>query len=195
MQQWFEARAHVGAHLSSDRSGGGGRRAPARSRAGVGIASIALMVMVSIALSLPGAARAQEKRASPPPPPSSSPSVGDPRADECFGFSFGQWNPPLDWKAAGQTVAPVLPPEARGTARGDATRDGLQSDSTLMLYPAWWPAGVLVRFTKHSAAGDTLSGTATALVADVARPAPTAQVRMLRVPCRRQPPGGSGDPT
>ena len=119
---------------------------------------------------------------------SAADSSGAPPPGECYGFSFGRWDPPLDWAAAGHTIPKLLPPEARGTERGDASRAGLSGDSTLMLYPPWWPAGVLVRFTAVAPRSDTLSGTATALVADPRRPPPTAQVHVLRVPCGHPPP-------
>jgi hypothetical protein len=114
--------------------------------------------------------------------------------DECFAVSFGVWDPPLDWSAAGHAGPPTLPPEARGTERGDASRQGLSGDSSIMLYPPWWPAGVLVKFTGSHAAGDTLSGVATALVADGRRRPPRAAVRVVRRPCRAAGPARPAAP-
>jgi hypothetical protein len=55
-----------------------------------------------------------------------------------------------------------------------------------MLFPAWWPVGVEVALgTRSPALGDTVSGRATALVADGRREAPTSRVRAWQVPCAR----------
>lgn len=103
----------------------------------------------------------------------------------CLGFSFGRWTPPLDWHAAKHVGA--MDSSAVGHApggRGWAAGDGEMPDSTLMLYPGWWPVGVTVALpTRSPAAGDTVSGIATALVADGRVRNPTAKVRAWRVPC------------
>jgi hypothetical protein len=104
--------------------------------------------------------------------------------DECYRFLFGPWTPPLDWTAAGHRPMKLPPPSAQPGTRGDASHEGVPRDSTLMLYPDWWPVGVVVRFRAHSASGDTLHGTASALVADAAARVPTSEVTVIRVPCR-----------
>jgi hypothetical protein len=111
-------------------------------------------------------------------------------ASACLGFSFGPWNPPLDWRLAGHDV-PVdsarVPraPGGRGWASPNAAS---RTDTTLMLFPAWWPVGVEVAFNARGPArGDTVSGHATALVADGRREAPTSRVRVWQVPCGRSP--------
>jgi hypothetical protein len=103
----------------------------------------------------------------------------------CLGFAFGRWTPPLDWHAAKHVGA--MDSSAVGHApggRGWAAGDGEMPDSTLMLYPGWWPVGVTVALpTRAPVAGDTVSGIATALVADGRVRNPTAKVRAWRVPC------------
>ena len=105
--------------------------------------------------------------------------------DECFGFSFGAWDPPL--KSVASTYNPGGDPTsetAPGAPRGWAARtpNGRASgDSTLILFPAWWPSGVTIEWT--STRGDTLLGIAHALVADGRLRVPTSSVRGRRVPC------------
>jgi hypothetical protein len=57
----------------------------------------------------------------------------------------------------------------------------------LLLYPPWWPVGVVVTFDRRVdpllGAADTLAGTAVALVADAARPSPRASARVVRARC------------
>lgn len=108
--------------------------------------------------------------------------------DECYRFRFGPWTPPLDWTAAGHRPRDLPTPVARPGARGDASHDGAPGDSVLMLYPDWWPVGVLVRFRPHSASSDTLHGEASALVASANARVPTSQVTVIRVPCHSPAP-------
>lgn len=126
-------------------------------------------------------------RAAPRPDSAAPEAQPDARPDECFGFAFGPWDPPLDWAAAKHPPlrggVRTLPPGARG----DASRAGIPGDSTLLLFPPWWPAGVLVRFTTDPASSDTLRGIATALVADGRVRAPTSRVVGQRVPCGASP--------
>lgn len=102
----------------------------------------------------------------------------------CLGFAFGKWSPPLDWHAARHPGTPDSSwvghaPGGRGWAS-----DPTATDSTLMLYPGWWPVGVSVALpTRAPARGDTVTGTAIALVADGRVKNPTARVRAWRVPC------------
>lgn len=61
-----------------------------------------------------------------------------------------------------------------------------QPDTLLILYPAWWPAGVRVDLpTRTPAPGDTVTGRAIAFVANGSLKAPTAHVRAWQVPCKR----------
>lgn len=102
----------------------------------------------------------------------------------CLGFAFGKWSPPLDWHAARHQGA--LDSSWVGHAPGGRgwASDPTTTDSTLMLYPGWWPVGVSVALpTRAPARGDTVTGTAIALVADGRVQNPTARVRAWRVPC------------
>lgn len=113
----------------------------------------------------------------------------------CLGFAFGSWTPALDWHAAKHvgTMDSSWVGHAPG-GRGWAAGDDASTDSTLMLYPGWWPVGVAVALpTRSPARGDTVNGIATALVADGRVRNPTARVRAWRVPCGQ--PNGSGVPT
>lgn len=102
----------------------------------------------------------------------------------CLGFAFGKWSPPLDWHAARHPGA--LDSSWVGHAPGGRgwASDPTTTDSTLMLYPGWWPVGVSVALpTRTPARGDTVTGKAIALVADGRVSNPTAPVRAWRVPC------------
>lgn len=103
----------------------------------------------------------------------------------CFGFAFGAWSPPLDWRAAGHGDRPDSSKLAHAPAGRDWAAEGsTPRDTVLMLYPAWWPVGVLVEIpARRIVAGDTVTGRASALVADGRLRAPTAVVRAWRVPC------------
>ena len=112
-----------------------------------------------------------------------------PEEDECLGLAFGRWTPALDLAAAGHHV-----PNPASLAHAPNGRDwaaALESgrDTTLMLFPAWWPAGVHVQLPSgRRVVGDTVRGTAVALVADARAKNPTARVLLWLVPC-----GGSRD--
>lgn len=113
-----------------------------------------------------------------------------PTGEECLGLSFGPWAPPLDAVAAGHLRSGRF--DTSSVARAPAERDWalrLEAgrDTTLILFPAWWPVGVAVRVPAVAAVErDTLKGTATALVADASMNAPTATVLLWRVPCGRR---------
>jgi hypothetical protein len=122
----------------------------------------------------------------------SAQTPSDPRApDECFGFRFGAWDPPL--KSVASRYNPGYDPTT--SAPAGAPRDWAahvpsgapqtSPDSVLMLFPAWWPAGVTIAWTEQR--GDTLVGRATALVADGRVRNPVTSVRGLRLPCAHPP--------
>jgi hypothetical protein len=102
----------------------------------------------------------------------------------CLGFAFGQWKPALNWRAAGHGEFPDTSKLERSASGRDwATRSG-DPDSSLMLFPAWWPVGVLVALpTRTPSAGDTVSGEAIALRAAFDSVSPRARVRAWRVRC------------
>ena len=107
--------------------------------------------------------------------------------DECLRFTFGQWTPPLDAKAAGHPSFPPADslPQAPG-GRGWAVSDSATGDTQLLLYPSFWPAGVIARFPRvPRTPRDTVRGTATAFVADGRVQSPEAEVMAWLVPCRR----------
>ncbi len=104
---------------------------------------------------------------------------------QCFGFAFGTWKPALDLAAAGHSTTP--PPSALLKAPGgrDWASDAVPNDTTLLLFPAWWPAGVQVTFPRQPRSpADTVTGSALALVADGRTTPPRATMRLWRVPCR-----------
>jgi hypothetical protein len=116
----------------------------------------------------------------------------------CLRFAFGTWSPPLEWGMAGHlgdaTETGSYIRNARdsiymqGKGSESAHRDGMVWDEQsggrrLLLFPIWWPAGVSVEFNGASLARDTLSGTATAFVANGAKQRPVTSVRALRVAC------------
>jgi hypothetical protein len=116
-----------------------------------------------------------------------------PAPDECFGFAFGTWDPSL--KSVASTYNPGYDPKASapvGSPRDWAARvpngkgTGTPADSVLLLFPAWWPAGVAIEWTEQR--GDTLIGKARALVADGRLRNPVTVVRGARVACRRPDP-------
>ena len=124
-------------------------------------------------------------REAPAQSPASPPA--DDAASVCLGFQFGRWTPALDWRAAGhgRTVDSAGVERAPG-GRGWAAPGAAAGDSTLMLFPAWWPVGVAVDLRRRpSAFGDTVAGMAAALVNDARTRAPQSRVRAWRVPCRR----------
>ena len=106
-------------------------------------------------------------------------------AAQCYGFSFGTWKPALDLAGAGHNQTP--PPSVLLKAPGgrDWASDATPNDTTLFLFPAWWPAGVQVTFRrKPRSAADTVAGEALALVADGRVTPPRAPMRVWRVACR-----------
>ena len=112
-----------------------------------------------------------------------------PAPDECFGFKFGSWDPAL--KSVASNYNPGYDPV--GSAPAGSPRDWAAripngksetaADSVLLLFPAWWPAGVAIEWTEQR--GDTLIGKARALVADGRVKNPVTAVRGIHVACRR----------
>jgi hypothetical protein len=116
-------------------------------------------------------------------PPRDEPAV-------CLGFTFGQWTPALDWKAAGHTtqVNPATHQRA-DDGRDWATTQAVQDEHTIVLLPSWWPAGVNVTLPNRAPApGDTVVGTAFAYIADGRQKAPSAKVWAWRVQCTPRAP-------
>ncbi|HJU73808.1 MAG TPA: hypothetical protein VJ717_08685 [Gemmatimonadaceae bacterium] len=108
----------------------------------------------------------------------------DSDAAQCFGFSFGTWKPALDLTIAGHS--PTTPgPLLKAPGGRDWASDATPNDTTLFLFPAWWPAGVQVTFPRRPRSpADTVPGEAMALVADGRATPPRAPMRVWRVACR-----------
>jgi len=108
-----------------------------------------------------------------------------PDAAQCYGFSFGTWTPALDLASAGHR--PLSPASEQPKAPGgrDWASDVMPNDTTMLLFPTWWPAGIQVTLArKPRSNADTVSGNAQALVADGRATAPRAPLRAWRVACR-----------
>ena len=108
------------------------------------------------------------------------------QARDCYRFSFGEWKPPLEWNAAGHERRPsgALPQAPGGHGKLAFVDSARAGEIQLTVFPAWWPAGVIVRLRSRPVAGDTLAGTATAYVADGRATPPTAGVRAWPGVCR-----------
>lgn len=102
----------------------------------------------------------------------------------CYGFSFGTWTPALDRVAAGHD------PSARGGPGAPDGREWAVSDSgsaSLILFPAWWPAGIRVTLPAGPPPlGRSARGTAIAFVADARKRPPAAPIDVHGVPCGRE---------
>lgn len=114
----------------------------------------------------------------------------------CWRFAFGSWTPPLDWAGAGQpgsdsgTAAIVQrvrdsiyagdPVASRNSAM---TIEQTSSGMLVMLYPAWWPAGVKLTFDSTLAGGREMIGTAIALTANGSVAPSQARARAQQVAC------------
>ena len=128
-------------------------------------------LLAAALVAAPSLARAQAQRSEEPP--------------VCLGFSFGQWTPALDWKAAGHLsrIDPATHQRA-DDGRDWATTQFVADEHTIMLLPSWWPAGVSVTLPNRTPAlGDTIVGSAFAYIADGRKKVPTAKVWAWRVPC------------
>ena len=166
------------------------RAAGATTRAGTGTSPpmpkpfLALLVAAALPVALSG----QSPVPAPSPNPSPNPSPTDDRP-QCLGFAFGRWTPALDAAAAGHApVGGAIPQAPNGRDWAAAIEAG--RDTTLMLFPSWWPAGVHVRLpARRASAVDTVR----------ARPRPRRDGRCARRrrwcscgPCAADAPGRSG---
>ena len=120
--------------------------------------------------------------------------TADPRPNECWGFVFGAWSPPLDWTAAGHTHlgSRTTPPAPEVSSTGGAPRhDAASFERTggpeLVLYPTWWPVGVGITLERQPAAGDSVRGVAHAFVADGRVTVPESRILAWRKPCNEPP--------
>ena len=124
------------------------------------------------------------------------PALDPPEESVCLGFAFGAFTPKLDWAKAGhRPIRSGSGAERAPDGRDWASDRALPNDTTLYLFPSWWPVGVLVEVpSRRPAPGDTLSGRATALVASGKITPPVAPVRIWRVPCGRPAPRAAPAP-
>ena len=144
----------------------------------------------ALALVVHGAAARAQEAAAPAP-------------DECWRFAFGAWTPPLDGPAAGHdrefgAARPSGMVSGRAPAHAPARRDWaarvpVSGDSALILFPAWWPAGVELKFDPSRSHRDTLRGEAAAFVADGRARVPTPKAVAWRVPCSAPPRASTPD--
>lgn len=126
-------------------------------------------IVVPLMASAPDAARAQL--------PADQPT-------RCYGFAFGPWTPPLDWRAAGHGPLPS-PGSEQHAPGGRSWAFDPATDTLLILVPSWWPAGVAVALPDPPRlGGDTVLTHATAFVANGERRAPVSRVRVWAVACR-----------
>jgi hypothetical protein len=104
----------------------------------------------------------------------------------CLGFEFGSWKPALDLEAAGHNpVVDTTHFQRAGDGRDWATSGTkAEGDSTIILFPIWWPAGVAIAL-EHvpMSVNDTVRGKATALVADGRMASPVTSIRAWRKRC------------
>ena len=108
----------------------------------------------------------------------------------CLRFRFGAWTPGLDWTAAGHPGTIDSFRVARA-AQGQAWAAGVPptpktaaGDTVLMLYPSFWPVGVMVTFDPRAlVSADTVKGLAHAFVADGRKQNPTSVATLWKVPC------------
>lgn len=125
------------------------------------------------AIAVAGASRAMAQTGS---------SIGD--VGVCLSFVFGKWTPPLDLHASGHAPVDTSKVPRAADGRSWATNDEVDADSTLMLFPPWWPAGIRIELSTHRfAGGDTITGRATAFVGNGSATPPTTTAKMWRIPC------------
>jgi hypothetical protein len=113
-------------------------------------------------------------------------ATADGQGRDCYRFSFGEWKPPLEWNVAGHERRPsgALPRAPGGHGKLAFVDSARTGEIQLTVFPAWWPAGVIVRLRSRPVGGDTLAGTATAYVADGRATPPTTSVRAWPGECR-----------
>ena len=106
--------------------------------------------------------------------------------DFCLGFTFGAWKPALDWVEAGHRpgVDTTRYPKAPGGRDWAVSGAKSEGDTTFVLFPVWWPAGVVVSLERTPmTAADTVRGRAMALVADGRKRSPTSIIRAWQKSC------------
>lgn len=113
----------------------------------------------------------------------------------CWRFAFGAWNPPLDWARAGhdgragdladrvQRVRDsVFVKDTNAVRNREMLWERTKTGWSVVLFPTWWPVGVVVQFDSVVTAGHEMLGEATALVADATQQPSRARARAVRCP-------------
>lgn len=108
----------------------------------------------------------------------------------CWRFAFGEWTPPLDWSQAGHAGdASAMATQMRSVRDSIFVRDTAAVNSNtmlwerttrgfqLLLFPPWWPVGVLVTFDSTALTAREMTGEAVAMAADGSRDPSRARVR------------------
>ena len=122
--------------------------------------------------------------------------AGSPPSTACWNFSFGEWTPPLDWSGSGHrgdsASADARVRRARDSlfVHDSAARESNAMEWTrtekgweVLLFPNWWPAGVVVRFDGNPTDSAEARGEATALLGDPNREPSKAKVRAVARKC------------
>lgn len=146
-----------------------------------------LPLLLALTVVAPAVTRAQPAEPAAPTTAAPAPATLPPNDNVCLGFTFGPWTPRLDWARSGHAGAmdSARVPRAPGGRSWAASQLASAADSTLMLFPPWWPAGVWVTLARaRVAVGDSVAGTATALVADGHVRPSRSRVTARRLPCR-----------
>lgn len=126
-----------------------------------------------------------------------SAGTAHPPSGACWSFSFGEWDPPLDWSGSGHrgdtTTANARVRRIRDSVyvhdSAAVASNAMEWDRTahgweLMLFPSWWPAGVVIRFDGNPADSSVAEGEATALLGDPNRKPSRTRVRAVSHKCR-----------
>ena len=124
------------------------------------------------------------------------PADGASPPSPCWKFAFGEWTPALNWTGAGHAGAAdstalvvhrirdsVYARDRRATRTDAMSWERTSHGMLLLLFPAWWPAGVEVTFDSALVEGREMLGTAVAMVANASRAPSTARARAWQVAC------------
>ena len=113
----------------------------------------------------------------------------------CWRFAFGAWTPPLDWSRAGHNGRAgeladrvrrvrdsVFVKDTNAVRNSEMLWERTRVGWSVVLFPTWWPVGVMVQFDSVVTPGREMAGDATALVADATQEPSRARARAVRCP-------------
>lgn len=113
----------------------------------------------------------------------------------CWRFAFGAWTPPLDWSRAGHSGRAgeladrvqrvrdsVFVKDTNAVRNSEMLWERTKLGWSVVLFPTWWPVGVMVQFDSVVTPGREMVGGATALVADATQEPSRARARAVRCP-------------